>query len=144
GSAPRLRGSIVLNMRRMREILEFDDELGYVVVEPGVTFYDLVDECARRGGAWWPSTPDLGWGSVVGNTADRGVGYTEYGDHATAVNSLEVVLPDGSLVRTGMWASSTAAAAHGHPRGFGPNVTGLFLQSGLGIITKMSRRMSPR
>ena len=25
--------------------------------------------------------PDLGWGIVVGNTLDRGVGYTPYGDH---------------------------------------------------------------
>jgi len=142
GAAPRLRGAIVINLQRMNRILAFDEELGQVTVEPGVTFYELVDECARRGGTWWPSTPDLGWGSVVGNTADHGVGYTEYGDHAAAADALEVVLPDGSLLRTGMWASSTAAP--GHPRGFGPNVTPLFMQSNLGIITRMSRRMSPR
>ncbi|MER7796837.1 FAD-binding oxidoreductase [Microbacterium sp. NPDC096154] len=144
GAAPRLRGSITVNLRRMNRILEVNEELGYVVVEPGVTFYELVDELARRGGDWWPSTPDLGWGSVVGNTVDHGVGYTEFGDHAASVSGMEIVLPDGELLRTGMWASSTSAAAHVHPRGFGPDIEGLFMQSNLGIVTKLGRRVSPR
>jgi len=29
----------------------------------------------------WVDVPDLGGGSVLGNTLDRGVGYTPYGDH---------------------------------------------------------------
>ena len=29
----------------------------------------------------WIDTPDLGGGSVIGNTIERGVGYTPYGDH---------------------------------------------------------------
>ncbi|GAA3215690.1 FAD-binding oxidoreductase [Microbacterium terregens] len=143
GGAPRVRGSITLNFRRMNRILEINEELGYVVVEPGVTFYELVDELAARGGDWWPSTPDLGWGSVVGNTVDHGVGYTEFGDHAAAASGLEIVLADGSLLRTGMWASSTSQAGHAHPRGFGPNVESLFMQSNLGIVTKLGRRISP-
>lgn len=143
GGAPRVGGSITINFRRMNRILEIDEKLGYVVVEPGVTFYELVDALKERGGSWWPSTPDLGWGSVVGNTVDHGVGYTEFGDHAAAASGLEVVLPDGSLLRTGMWASSTSKAAHVHPRGFGPSVESLFMQSNLGIVTKLGRRLSP-
>ena len=29
----------------------------------------------------WIDTPDLGGGSILGNTIERGVGYTPYGDH---------------------------------------------------------------
>ena len=49
-------------------------------------------------------SPDLGWGSVVGNTLDRGVGYTPYGDHFLWQTGLEVVLPQGEVMRTGMGA----------------------------------------
>lgn len=141
GSAPVIGGSIVVNLRRMDRI-EIDEELGLAVVEPGVRFFDLVEELRRRGNRWWTSAPSLGWGSVLGNTADHGFGYTEYGDHAAHVPALEVVLPDGSLLRTGMWASSASRAPH--PRGFGPNVTPLFLQSNLGIVTKLARPLTPR
>ncbi|GGA66502.1 4-cresol dehydrogenase [Pseudoclavibacter endophyticus] len=144
GGAPRVRGSIVVNLRRLDRILEIDEELGYAVVEPGVSFYDLLDELDRRGGEWWASTPDLGWGSVIGNSVDHGVGYTEFGDHATTLHGMEVVLPDGELVRTGMWASSRSRAAHVHPRGFGPDIAGLFRQSNLGIVTKVGVRLIPK
>jgi 4-cresol dehydrogenase (hydroxylating) flavoprotein subunit len=48
GGAPRLRGSVVLSLRRMNRILEVNEELAYAVVEPGVTFFDL---CADLNGA---------------------------------------------------------------------------------------------
>ena len=48
--------------------------------------------------------PDLGWGSVVGNTLDRGFGYTPYGDHFMWQTGMEVVLPQGEVMRTGMGA----------------------------------------
>ncbi|MEA2177465.1 MAG: 4-cresol dehydrogenase (hydroxylating) flavoprotein subunit, partial [Solirubrobacteraceae bacterium] len=62
GSAPRVRGSVVVNLRRMNRVLEVDEEHAYAVVEPGVSFFDLYE--AVRGRKLWISTPDLGWGSV--------------------------------------------------------------------------------
>jgi FAD/FMN-containing dehydrogenase len=43
GSAPVLRGSVVLDLKRMNRILEVDEQLGYALVEPGVSFFDLFD-----------------------------------------------------------------------------------------------------
>ena len=37
GSSPRVRGSVVVNLRRMNRVLEINEELAYAVVEPGVT-----------------------------------------------------------------------------------------------------------
>ena len=42
GAAPLLKGSVVLDLSRMKKI-EFDAENGVALVEPGVGFYDLYD-----------------------------------------------------------------------------------------------------
>ena len=39
-----LHGGMILDMKRMNRILEINDELGYCVLEPGVTFYQLYSE----------------------------------------------------------------------------------------------------
>jgi 4-cresol dehydrogenase (hydroxylating) len=141
GPAPRVRGSILLNLRRMNRVLEIDDELAYAVVEPGVRFFDLHD--ALRGHKLWPSIPDLGWGSVIGNTLEYGRGYTPYGDHPSTACGMEVVLPDGDLLRTGMGGLTDSRSWHAYQWSFGPNHTGLFHQSNLGIVTKMGVWLMP-
>jgi FAD/FMN-containing dehydrogenase len=137
GPAPRLRGSVVVNLRRMDRVLEVNSELAYAVVEPGVRWFDLYDALQEAGGDLMPSIPDLGWGSVLGNSLEYGIGYTPYGDHARNICGLEVVLPDGSLLRTGMGAMEGNAAWHTYPHSFGPSFGGLFQQSNLGIVTSM-------
>ena len=52
---------------------------------------------------------------------------------------LEVVLSDGSLLRTA--ATRTARA---HRQDLGPSLTGLFSQSALGAVTEMAIRLAPR
>jgi 4-cresol dehydrogenase (hydroxylating) flavoprotein subunit len=103
GAAPVMKGSVVLDLSRMKKI-EVDAENGTVLVEPGVGFFDLYDYLQERKIPLWLSVPGNSWGSVAGNALDRGVGYTSYGDHAARICGLEVVLPDGDLVRTGMGA----------------------------------------
>ena len=67
GPAPRVNGSVALDLHRMDRIIEVNDEFHYAVVEPGVTFIQLYEYCVEHGKKVWPSTPSLGWGSVVGN-----------------------------------------------------------------------------
>jgi 4-cresol dehydrogenase (hydroxylating) len=137
GPAPRVKGSVVVNLREMNKVLEIDEDLAFVVVEPGVRWFDLYDALEEAGGRLWTSIPDLGWGSVIGNCTEYGRGYTQYGDHAENVCGMEIVLPNGELVRTGMWAMPNSEAAHVYRHPFGPQLQGLFHSSGLGIITKM-------
>jgi FAD/FMN-containing dehydrogenase len=137
GPAPRVRGSIQVSFREMSRVLEVDDELAYAVVEPGVRFFDLFDHLQAGGYRLWPSIPDLGWGSVVGNTLDSGRGYTPYGDHPTTQCGMEIVLADGELLRTGMGGMTTSRSWHLFRESYGPNHAGLFFQSNLGIVTKM-------
>ena len=71
-------------------------------------------------------------------TLDRGHGYTISGDRQHFIGSLEVVLPSGDILRTGQWAVPNSPSAHACSNSFGPQVDGLFLQSNLGIVTKMA------
>ncbi len=137
GPAPRVRGSIQVSFRRMNHVLEVDDDLAYAVVEPGVSFFDLYDHLQAGGYRLWPSIPDLGWGSVIGNTLDSGRGYTVYGDHPSTQCGLEVVLANGELLRTGMGGSTTSKSWNLFRESYGPNHAGLFQQSNFGIVTKM-------
>ena len=69
--------------RRMNKILDINPVDHTCLVEPGVTFYALYEEIQKRSYKHlWIDCPDLGGGSVLGNTLDRGIGYTVYGDRA--------------------------------------------------------------
>ncbi|KAJ4209719.1 hypothetical protein NW759_013363 [Fusarium solani] len=154
GAAPRVPGSITIDLgKHMNKVLKVDVEGAYALVEPGVTFADLhqylVDNNLRD--KLWIDVPDLGGGSVLGNTIERGVGYTPYGDHFMMHCGMEVILPDGTLVRTGMGALPNPNADPNAPPheqepnsawqlfnyGFGPYNDGIFSQSSLGIVVKM-------
>jgi 4-cresol dehydrogenase (hydroxylating) len=144
GAAPRVSGSVVVNLRRMNRVLEVSDELAYAVVEPGVRFFDLYDHLRAGGHRLWISVPDQGWGSVTGNAVDHGRGYTHYGDHAGAICGMELVLANGEVLRTGMGAMDGNRSWHVYQRGFGPSPDGLFMQSNLGIVTKVGVWLTPQ
>ncbi len=142
GSAPLLSGSLVLDLSRMKRI-EIDVENATVLVEPGVGFYDLYEFLEREGIDLWLSVPSNGWGSVMGNALDRGMGYTPYGEHASKICGLEVVLPDGDLVRTGMGAMSGSRAWQLYRYGYGPAWDQVFSQSNYGVVTKLGLWLMP-
>jgi 4-cresol dehydrogenase (hydroxylating) len=123
GSSPRMRGAVVVNLRRMNRVLEINADAAYAVVEPGVRFFDLYDAVRASGHKLWIDVPDLGWGSVIGNTTEYGVGYTPYGNHTANQCGMEVVLPTGDVVRTGMGAISNGRAWHVYKHSYGPSST---------------------
>lgn len=142
-AAPKLRHSVILDLKRMNQVLEVNDQLGYAVVEPGVSFFDFKEELERRGSRLWMSGPSHSWGSVIGNALEHGVGYTPYGTHAEAICGMEVMLADGSLVRTGVGAVENTREWQCYKWPFGPNWDGLFTQSNFGIVTKMGIWLMP-
>jgi 4-cresol dehydrogenase (hydroxylating) len=144
GPAPRVTGSVTVDLGRMNRILEVNEEFGYAVVEPGVTFFDLYEHIRAKKMKLWLSVPALGWGSVIGNALDRGVGYTPYGEHSQNICGMEVVLPNGDVIRTGMGALSRGKTWHMFKHGYGPTVDGLFLQSNFGIVTKAGMWLMPQ
>lgn len=144
GGAPVVPGTVVVNLRRLNRVLEINEKLGYVVVEPGVSYRELYEAVQASGAKLVVDVPDLYWGSVIGNALDHGNGYTVYSDHAAALCGLEVVLPDGEIVRTGHGAMADSPNWHLSRRGYGPQFDGLFTQSNLGIVTKAGIWVMPQ
>jgi 4-cresol dehydrogenase (hydroxylating) flavoprotein subunit len=142
GASPRVAGNVVLDLRRMNRIIEIDETLGFALVEPGVTYYDLHRALGtpRR---FWVDPPAAGWGSVIGNTLERGYGTTPYGDHAAHQCGMEVVLANGDVVRTGMGAMAASHAWQVFRPGFGPSYDDMFMQSNFGIVTKLGVWLMP-
>jgi (+)-pinoresinol hydroxylase len=145
GAAPVLSGSVVLDLKRMNRILEIDERNAYALVEPGVTYFDLYRAIQDRKLDLWIDCPDPGWGSVIGNALDYGGGYTHanYRNHFDAHCGMEIVLADGTLLRTGMGAMPGAKTWQQNKYGYGPFVDGLFKQSSLGVVTKMGIWLYP-
>ncbi len=143
GAAPLVAGSVVLDLGRMNRILEIDEKLGYVVLEPGVSFYDLYNRLQADNIKLWLSAPGHGLGSVIGNALERGFGFTPYGDNSTKLCGLEIVLPSGDVVRTGMGAMSNSKTWRAYPFGFGPHWDQAFVQSNFGVVTQAGLWLMP-
>jgi (+)-pinoresinol hydroxylase len=145
GSAPNMSGSVVVDLKRMNRILAVDDTRNFALVEPGVSYFDLYRYIQERGLKVWLDVPDPGWGSPVGNSLDHGVGYTygNFRDHFGSHCGMEVVLPDGEIIRTGMGSLPGADSWQDFPYNTGPQVDGLFGQANFGIVTKMGFRLMP-
>jgi 4-cresol dehydrogenase (hydroxylating) flavoprotein subunit len=143
GPAPRVKGSVIVSLRRMDRVLEINEESAYAVVEPGVRWFDLYDAIQAGGHRLMLSIADLGWGSVVGNTLDHGATYLPQGMDMAAWCGMEVVLPNGELMRTGMGAMPGNRAWHVYKKGLGPSPDTLFMQSNFGIVTKMGVWLMP-
>ena len=143
GAAPAYSGSVMVDLKRMNRILEVNDKIHYAVVEPGVSYFDLYRYIEENELDVWIDPADPGWGSLVGNALERGGGRTPMADHWDAVCGLEVVLPNGELLRTGMGGMPGAEVWHQYKHAFGPHIDGLFSQSNLGIVTRMGIWLMP-
>lgn len=141
---PAADGCALIDLRRMTRILDFSEELGYITVEPGVTQRQAMDFLRERNSRLWlDATGSTPAASLIGNTAERGFGHTPYADHFAHVCAIEIVLPSGETLETGFARFPNAAAAPVYRWGFGPSIDGLFSQSNLGIITRMTFWLMP-
>jgi 4-cresol dehydrogenase (hydroxylating) flavoprotein subunit len=137
-------GCVLLDLSRLDRIVDFDEKLAHVTVEPGVTQRRLYEYLKTQRSRLWMdatgSSPDC---SIVGNALERGYGHTPYGDHFAQVCGLKVVLPSGEVIDTGFGRFPNARSARVYRWGVGPYVDGLFAQSNLGIVTQMTLWLMP-
>jgi 4-cresol dehydrogenase (hydroxylating) len=135
---------VLLDLGRMNRIVDFSEELGYVTVEPGVTQSQLQAFLAeQKSRLWMDSTGASPECSLIGNAVERGFGHTPYGDHFAHSCALEVVLPSGEVLETGFARFPAASAAPLYRWGVGPVLDGLFSQSNLGVVTRMTIWLMP-
>lgn len=134
----------LLDLSRMNKIVDFNEDLAYVTVEPGVSQRQLFEFlAAKKSGLWMDATGASPECSLIGNTMERGFGHTPYGDHFACACGFEVILPTGERIETGFGSLPQAKASRVYRWGVGPVVDGLFTQSNLGIVTRMTIWLMP-
>jgi glycolate dehydrogenase FAD-linked subunit len=135
GGAVATKGGIVLSLARMKRILEIDVENRRARVQPGVVNQDLSAAVADEGLYFAPDPSSQKACTIGGNVAENSGGphTLAYGVTTNHVLGLEVVLPDGKLLRTG-------AKFCDRP---GYDLTGLIVGSEgtLGIVTEITVRL---
>ena len=144
GSRAPIADGVLLDLGRLNRIVDFSEELAYVTIEPGVTQRQLVGFLRHRESRLWMdatgASPDC---SIIGNTLERGFGHTPMGDHCGNACGLEVVLPTGECIDTGFGQFPAAKSTPVGRWGVGPSLDGLFSQSNLGIVTRMTIWLMP-
>ena len=137
GSIP-LKGGISLCLDRMTRIIELDERNMMVTAEAGVRTIDLYNHCAAQGLFYPPDPASWKFSTIGGNVAENagGMRAVKYGVTTNYVMGLDVVLADGTILKTGGKAIK--------------NVTGYDLKSlftgsegTLGIITRVLLRLIP-
>lgn len=135
-------GGTIVDLSGLNRIRGVSVSGRYAIIEPGVTQRQLFEELRANG---WPLFFDVTGSSadtsIVGNLLDRGVGY--FACRFESLLGLEIVLGNGTLVRTGFWHVDGAKTAHLFRYGVGPYLDGLFTQSNYGIVTAVAFALLP-
>ena len=138
GSLP-VEGGVVLSLEQMNRIIEIDTENLTAVVEPGVVNVDLQIEAEKHGLFFPPDPSSLKFCTIGGNIAEcaGGPSAVKYGVTRDYILSLEVVLPTGEIIETGV---RTLKGVVGY------DLTRLMVGSEgtLGVVTKATVKLLPR
>ena len=146
GPVPVSKDGILMDFSQMNKIWEINETEMYALIEPGVTIGQLQKELAKHDLlVAIPSAPHTT--SILGNyVPQQGIGCwaARHGGNEKYVRGVQVVLPNGDVVRTG-----SAAFLHKiwhHRNNLGADLTGLFLGSHgcLGIVTKGAIGVIPK
>ncbi len=135
GGALPLADGVLLAMTRFNRILEIDWENRCIVAQPGVTNLALTKAVEHRGFYYAPDPSSQIACTIGGNIAENsgGVHCLKYGLTTNNVLGLEVVLPDGDIIRLG--------GRHLDAEGY--DLLGLMTGSEglLGVVTEVTVRM---
>lgn len=137
--------SLLLDLSRLNRIVDFSEEMGTVTVEAGVTFAQLEHFLEQQNSQRFMSAPGTTpAASVIGNALERGWGFGPYSDRFDFMCGMQVVLPQGQIAETGLERFAGSRSARTFRWGVGPWFDGMFTQSNLGVVTRMTIFLAPK
>ncbi len=139
GSSVPTENSILLSMARFDRVIEVKPEDRFAIVEPGVRL-DSLNEQLSDIGFFYPPDPASSIAATVGGSISTNAGglrASMYGTTKNWILGLEVVLPNGDLIKTGGKVLKRTA---------GYDLTSMFVgaEGTLGIITKATLKIWPK
>ena len=136
GGALARGGGVMIVFARMNRILEIDLENRRAVVQPGVVNLDITRAAEKAGLYFAPDPSSQKSCTIGGNVAENSGGphTLAYGLTVNHVAALELVLPDGEIVRVGSRQGDTP----------GYDLCGLFVGSEgtLALVTEITVKLS--
>ncbi|MDR3477244.1 MAG: FAD-binding oxidoreductase [Gammaproteobacteria bacterium] len=141
---PNTDDCMIFNLSRLNRILDFNEDLAYISVEPGVTQEQVSVFLSKQKSTLMLSvTGSFPESSIIGNAAERGDTTGPYIERCEYVCNLGVVMANGDYIKTGAGLYQNSKIQHVTKWGLGPDLAGLFIQSNLGIITDLTLWLSP-
>jgi FAD/FMN-containing dehydrogenase len=146
GYTPIRDRTVIFDLCRLDKIIEINAEDNFVTVECAVTWRQLYEALHAKG----LRTPYFGTASGFSSTIGGAMsqhsshfGSAQFGISAESCLGLEVVLADGSIIKTG--SASSKYRPSPFFRNYGPDLTGLFLgdTGALGFKTKVTLKTIP-
>jgi glycolate oxidase len=139
GSAIPSQGGLVLDLCKMNRIISIRIEDRLAVVQPGVVYEDF-QKALSPYGFFFPPDPASGKVCTLGGNAATnagGIRAAKYGVTRDYVMALEVVLPDGRIMKTGSACMKSVS---------GYDLTRVFVGSEgtLGVITEITLKINPK
>ncbi|MDQ7809826.1 FAD-linked oxidase C-terminal domain-containing protein [Amycolatopsis sp. A133] len=138
GAANAIDGCVTLSLTKLNEIVEIDPGNRLAVVQPGVVNLDFRNAVEKHGLFYPPDPSSYDWCTIGGNLSTNAGGLccVKYGVTTDSVLGLEVVLADGSLLKTGRRTVKGVA---------GYDLARLFVGSEgtLGVITQATVQLKP-
>src|SRR5271165_103482 len=136
GGALARGGGVMIVFARMNRIIELDLENARAVVQPGVVNLDITRAVEHAGLYFAPDPSSQKSCTIGGNVAENAGGphTLAYGVTVNHVTALELVLPDGEIVRVG--------SKHGDAAGY--DLCGLFVGSEgtLALVTEITVKLT--
>ncbi len=134
-------GAVVLSLKKLNRILNFDSESGVISLEPGVSFRQVQNFLIEQNSRWQLNAPgSTSEASVVANTLSRGLIQGPRPEKWREVIALKILLANGQTIDTETGVSKGSF----RPTMTGPDLLPLFFQSNLGIVVEMKLRLDWR
>jgi len=128
---------LVVCLSRLNRILGMYPESRYAVVQPGVTNLELQDALATIGFFYAPDPASQKVATIGGNAGENSGGprCLKYGVTSNHILGMEMVMPDGEVVRTGGAALD--------PPGYDMRGVVVSAEGTLGVLTEITVRILP-
>jgi 4-cresol dehydrogenase (hydroxylating) len=135
--------NFLLDLSHLNQIFEFNNELGFIKIGPGVTQGQVSDFLESQQSDFFLDVTGSGREtSIIGNALERGIAYNSL--RSDYILNFEILLGNGDIIQTGFQPRMENVISHLYPYGIGPHLDQIFFQSNFGIILSATYLLHPK